>query len=386
MQDPVYLDFNATTPVDPAVVESMMPYLVQHFGNASSAHPYGYRAHEAMERARARVAGLVGAKPSNIVFTGGGSETNNLALKGTVFPALRRQPHIIASAVEHPAVLNTLAYLRRRFDVEYCLLPVDEFGMVSPESVRAALRPNTVIVTVMHANNEVGTIQPIREIGAITREAGVLFHVDAAQSAGKTQIDVEGDRIDMLSLAGHKLYAPKGIGALYLRDGVVLDPLVHGSGQERGLRAGTENVAGMVALGEACAIASADLNAEIPRLRDLRDHLHALLATAIPRLALNGHPECRLPNTLNVSFPGVTGQALLAMAPEVAASTGSACHSAQPDPSPVLLAMGHPPERALGAVRLSVGRMSSREQVERAAAALITAYHSLVPAPVKSPH
>ncbi len=374
MQQPVYLDYNATTPIDPEVVEAMLPFLAEHFGNASSMHQYGYFAHEAVERARGQVATLLGARTSEIVFTAGGSETDNLAIKGAVFQRLERQPHVISTAAEHPAVLNTLQYLRQRFGIHSTLLPVDQYGLITPEQVRRALRPETVLITVMHANNEVGTVQPIDEIGSVAREAGVLFHVDAAQSAGKLSIDVAALKVDMVTIAGHKVYGPKGVGALYLRRGTQIDPLVHGSGQEHGLRAGTENVASIVGLGAACAIAADHQPQEELRLTLLRDKLYALLADAVPHLALNGHPTRRLPNTLNVSLCGALGQAVLASAPDVAASTGSACHAGASDPSPVLMAMGLPAERALSALRLSLGRWTSEEEIERAAAALAAGY------------
>jgi len=371
MQRPVYLDYNATTPIDPEVVEVMLPFLAEHFGNASSMHEYGYIAHEAVERARVQVAALLAAQPGEMVFTAGGSETNNLAIKGAVFQRLERQRHVISTTVEHPAVLNTLQYLRQRFGVQSTLLPVDQYGLITPDQVRAALRPETVLITVMHANNEVGTVQPIAELGAVAREAGVLFHVDAAQAIGKLPMDVAALNVDMLTIAGHKVYGPKGVGALYLRRGTKIDPLVHGSGQEHGMRAGTENVASIVGLGAACAIAADHQPQEEHRLTLLRDTLHARLADAVPHLALNGHSTRRLPNTLNVSLCGALGQAVLASATDVAASTGSACHAGASAPSPVLMAMGLPAERALSALRLSLGRWTSEEEIERAAAALI---------------
>ncbi|MGH2441893.1 MAG: cysteine desulfurase family protein [Chloroflexota bacterium] len=377
MEKPVYLDFNATTPVDPRVLEAMLPFLTSRYGNASSTHAYGYEAREAVDVARRSVAALIGASAKEIVFTGGGSETDNLAILGTVLPRLDRHPHVIASAIEHPAVLNTLAYLRHRFGVEYTLAPVDETGQVRVDAIGEVLRPETVLITVMHANNEVGTLQPVREISRFTRDAGVVLHVDAAQSAGKVPIDVDDLGIDLLAIAGHKLYAPKGIGALYMRQGITLDPLIHGSGQEGGMRAGTENVAGIVALGAACRLAREDLDAETKRLTALRDRLQAILLAEIPDLQINGHPENRLPNTLNVSFPGAAGLMVLSVATDVAASTGSACHSGQANPSPVLLSMGAAPERARGAVRLSLGRMSTPDDVERAGASLVDAYRQV---------
>lgn len=373
MERAVYLDYNATSPIDPRVVEAMLPYLYEHFGNASSAHEYGYEAHRSIDEARARTAALLGARPDEIIFTGGGSETDNLAIKGVVFANLDRSPHVVTTSVEHPAVLNTLRYLQRRFGMEFTVLPVDEFGLLDPDVLRAALRPTTVLATIMHANNEVGTIQPIAEIAAITRDRGVLLHIDAAQSAGKIPIDVNELGVDLLTVAGHKVYGPKGIGALYIWRGTVLDPIIHGSGQERGLRAGTENVASIVGLGMACELASAELNGP-HHLLELRDLLHRLLVERIPGTLLNGHPTRRLPNTLNVSLPGAIGQAVLAYAPGVAASTGSACHSGASDPSPVLTAMGLPAGRALGALRLSLGRWSTEDEMCRAADLLQQGY------------
>lgn len=374
MDRPIYLDYNATTPVDPAVVDAMVPYLFERFGNASSTHAYGYEAHRAVDRAREQVAGLIGAHPEEIVFTGGGSESDNLAIKGVVYASLDRRPHVISTATEHPAVLGTLSYVARRFGADYTLLPVDEFGLVSPEAVRDALRAETVLITVMHANNEVGTIQPLKEIGRIAREAGVLFHTDAAQSIGKIGVQVDDLRLDMLTIAAHKVYGPKGIGALYVRRGTHLDSLIHGSGQEQGLRAGTENVASIVGMGKACDIAQGHLPDEEPRLEHLRDALHESLQLRIPGLMLNGHPVHRLRNTLNVSLPGALGQAVLEYTPEVAASTGSACHSGLTEPSPVLLAIGLPAERALGALRLSLGRWTTPRDVDRAADLLAEGY------------
>lgn len=383
MERAVYLDHNATTPIDPRVVDAMLPYLYEQFGNASSAHEYGYEAQRAVEEARARVASLIGARAEEIVFTGGGSETDNLAIKGVVFANLDRSPHVITTSVEHPAVLNTLRYLQRRFAIDFTVLPVDEHGILDPEALRAALRPATVLATIMHANNEVGTIQPISQIAAITRDHGVLLHIDAAQSTGKVPINVNELGVDLLTIAGHKVYGPKGIGALYIRRGTVLDPLVHGSGQERGMRAGTENVASIAGLGMACELAGAELSAG-HHLHELRDLLHSLLAESIPGTLLNGHPTERLPNTLNVSLPGALGQAVLAYTPGVAASTGSACHSGTADPSPVLMAMGLSAERAIGALRLSLGRWSTEDDMRRAAKLLQQGYvaaRSMTPVP-----
>lgn len=372
MQRPIYLDYNATTPLHPAVLDVMLPYFTERFGNPSSGHPYGYQAHEAVEKARARVASLIGASPDEIVFTGGGSESDNLALEGAVF----RHPdsHAVVAATSHPAVLATARYLRDRFKIDYTLVRVDELGSISPDALRASMRPNTRVVSVIHANNEVGTIQAIRPLADIAHEHGALVHVDAAQSAGKVPVHVEELGADLLTIAAHKLYGPKGVGALYVRRGTPLDALIHGGSQEQGRRAGTENVPGIVGLGAAARLAQAQLSTESSRQAGLRDLLHDLLAQEIPGLRLNGDPHMRLPNTLNVSFPGVLGSRVLAEAPEIAASTGSACHTGAPEPSSVLLAMGLPPERALGAVRLSLGRWTTEDDIRRAAQALTAAF------------
>jgi cysteine desulfurase len=375
---PIYLDYNATTPLDPAVVEAMLPYLQTHFGNPSSSHAYGKAAHDAVERARQQVAELLGARPDEIVFTGGGSEASNLALKGAVFAKLHglfgrwaRGAHVVTTAVEHPATRQPCRFLER-LGCRVTVLPVDQYGRVDPDAVRRALARGTTLVSVMHSNNEVGTLQPVREIAAIARERGVLVHTDVAQSLGKVAVDVNDLGVDLLSVAGHKLYAPKGVGALYVRGGVKLEPLVHGAGHEGGLRAGTENVPYLVALGEACRLARASLPAATERLRGLRDRLWDRLRAALgERVVLNGHPEQRLPNTLNVNFVGHVGAEFLERVPEVAASTGSACHEGKVSQSPVLCAMGVPPELGRGAVRLSVGRFTTEDEVDRAAEALV---------------
>jgi cysteine desulfurase len=373
MERPIYLDYSATTPVDERVLAAMEPYFRVEYGNPSSAHTYGLDAGEALEGARRQVASLVGARASEIVFTGGGSESDNLAVAGVAFNRVGDRPHIISTAIEHPAVGNTLQYLQRKFGVDVTLLPVDSYGRVTQQQVRDAVRPETVLVSVMHANNEMGTVQPIAQIGEVTRDAGILFHVDAAQSAGKVPIQVDVMGVDLLTLAGHKLYAPKGIGVLYVRSGTRLDPVIHGASQEHGLRAGTENVASAVGLGTAAHLAEAEIEEEAPRLAELRDSLFELLRAGLPDLVLNGHPTERLPHILNVSFPGVAGATVLGRAPGVAASTGSACHSGLSSPSPVLTAMGLSRDRALGAVRLSLGRWSTRTEIERAAAFLLDA-------------
>jgi cysteine desulfurase len=372
---PIYLDYNATTPLDPKVIDAMQPFLREHFGNPSSAHAYGRTAREGVERARAQVATLLGARPDEIVFTGGGSEASNLAIKGVLFKALEKSSagdlHVVISTVEHPATLEPCAFLER-LGVRVTRVPVDRTGLVDLQALSVALRQPTTLVSIMHAQNEVGTLEPIREIADLAHAQGALFHTDAAQSAGKLPVDVGELGVDLMTLAGHKLYAPKGVGALYVRQGLALEPLIHGAGHESGRRAGTENVAYLVALGAACDVAGRALPEAEPTLRRLRDRLWARLQTGLgDRVVLNGHPERRLPNTLNVSFLGHVGAELLAAVPEVAASTGSACHEGDVQLSPVLAAMNLPVDVARGSVRLSLGRFTTEAEVDRAAEALL---------------
>ncbi len=358
--EPIYLDYNATTPVDPRVLEAMLPYFWEQFGNPSSSHPYGLAAHAAVDQARSRVAAVLGCAPGEIVFTGGGSEADNLAIKGIAEVSQARGNHIITTRVEHPAVLATCRYLEGRgFRVTY--LSVDRYGQVNPDDVQQAITAQTILITIMHANNEVGTLQPLAAIGRIARDHGIPLHTDAAQSVGKLPTRVDALGVDLLTVAGHKLYAPKGIGALFIRQGLRLEPLIHGAGHESGRRAGTENVASIVGLGEACRLAAEDLAGQADRLRSLRDQLYEGLAAHVGGVHLNGHPTERLPNTLNVSFAGIDGEVLLARTPEIAASTGSACHAGRTEPSAVLLAMGVAPALALGAVRLSLGRWTTQD-------------------------
>jgi cysteine desulfurase len=372
---PIYLDHNATTPLLPEVVDAMLPYLREHFGNPSSGHVYGRRARDAVESARVQVAALIGAAPSEIVFTSGGTEANNLAIRGTTASRPERK-QIVTSVIEHPATANPCRLLERRgYDVTW--LGVDDTGRVREEDVRQALTERTALVTVMHANNETGTIQPIAEVASVVHDAGALLHTDAAQSVGKVAVQVDALGVDLLSIAGHKVYAPKGVGALYVRAGVALEPVLRGAGHERGLRPGTENVASIVGLGAACEIAAASLAEESARVRALRDELWSLLRAQIPGLALNGHETLRLPNTLNVRFPRVRGSAMLAAAPGIAASTGSACHEGGESASAVLLAMGHDADDALGSVRLSLGRATTEEDVRHAAELLVGAWKTL---------
>jgi len=374
----LYFDYNATTPIAPAVQQAMLPFLADHYGNPSSSHALGRAAHEAVEDARGHVANLLGCDPDEIVFTGGGTEANNLALKGIAFRAGRSAGgHFVISALEHPSVVEPARFLERMgFDVT--VVPASGQGIVQPSAVRKAIRPDTVLVSVMHANNEVGTVQPLREIAQVCHQADVLLHADAAQSAGKLRTQVDELDVDLLTIAGHKLYAPKGIGALYVREGVALEPLLHGAGHEAGLRAGTENVAGIAGLGAAAQIAAKTLDDTAQRLETLRDRLLGLLRTAVgDGLIVHGERSPRLPNTLSVSFPGANGHELLARVPELCASTGSACHSETAAMSPTLAAMSVPAEVARGTIRLSLGWFTTEDEVERAASLLLGAWEAL---------
>jgi cysteine desulfurase len=384
----IYLDYNATTPLDPAVVEAMLPYLREHYGNPSSTHALGKRAHEAVETARRQVAALLGADAEEIVFTGGGTEASNHAIKGSVFARFvsknlfgalvkgifgrwGNEAHVIISAIEHPATVQPCEFLKR-LGCRVTVVPVDGQGLVDPEAVRQALGRGATLVSIMHSNNEVGTLQPIKEIAALARERGALMHTDAAQSLGKVAVDVHDLGVDLLTLAGHKLYAPKGVGVLFVRKGVQLEPCLHGAGHESGRRAGTENVPYLVGLGTACDLARQSLPAVTDKLRRLRDRLWERLKAGLgERVVLNGHPERRLPNTLNASFAGHIGSELLEKMPEIAASTGSACHEGKVSQSPVLCAMGVPPEIGRSALRLTVGRFTTEDEIDRAAAILI---------------
>lgn len=362
MTKAIYLDYNASTPIAPEALEAMRPFLAQHYGNPSSLHWAGAPAKDAVERARAQVAALLDCDPTEVVFTSGGSESNNHALKGVFFAHRERGEHIITTAVEHPATLNPCRFLER-LGAKVTILPVDRFGRVDPDEVRRALTPRTILISVMHANNEVGTVQPIAEIAAIARQAGVLFHSDAAQSVGKIPTGVDPLGVDLLSVAGHKLYAPKGIGALYIREGTRIEPFIHGADHEEGRRAGTENVLLAVALGAACEVASGWI--DVPQLEKLRDRFwDSLRLTFGAKVTLNGHPIQRLPNTLSVNFVGRIGAEILARLPQIAASTGSACHAGSVTLSPVLAAMGVPLEEGMGAVRFSLGRATTWEELE----------------------
>ncbi len=365
----IYLDYNATTPLAPEVREAVLPLLDEVFGNPSSSHQYGLEARRMVEDAREQVATLLGCRPEEIVFTSGGTESNNVALLGIAHARAEHGRHVIVSAIEHPSVLEVCKSLEDEgFRITY--VPVDGDGLVSPEELEKVLSGDTILVSIMHANNEVGTIQPIQELSTLAKERGVILHTDAAQSAGKISVKVDELGVDSLTLAGHKIYAPKGIGALYTRTGTPLQSPIRGAGQEMGRRAGTENVLGIVALGAACRLAEQKLDDFSTHMRQMRDRLFHELRRRLPEVRLNGHPDRRLPNTLSVSFPGLEADALLAELHEVAASPGAACHTGSADISHVLVAMGVPTDVAVGTVRFSTGRSTTEEEVDRAAEAV----------------
>ncbi|MEA4883455.1 MAG: cysteine desulfurase NifS [Clostridia bacterium] len=364
--DRIYLDNAATTPVRREVLDSMIPYLAEKFGNPSSIHSFGRETKRGMDEARERVAGAIGASPEEIIFTSGGSEADNLAIKGTALAVYGKKKHVITSAVEHHAVLETAESLKRLgFDVT--VVPVDQYGMVHPDDVQRAITPETFLISIMHSNNEVGTIQPIEEIGRIAHSAGVLFHTDAVQSVGHVPIDVKALGVDMLSMSGHKFYAPKGVGALYVRRGIRPVPLINGGPQERKRRAGTENVASMVGMGVAIQLAVAEMAESFTHEIALRDRLITGLEHLIPDTKLNGHPTMRLPNNVNISYLYVEGESLLLNLDMkgIAASSGSACTSGSLEPSHVLMAMGLPHEVAHGSVRMTLGMYTTDEDINR---------------------
>ncbi|GAB4473841.1 MAG: cysteine desulfurase family protein [Anaerolineae bacterium] len=374
---PIYLDYNATTPLAPEVIEAMLPYLREHFGNPSSTHPYGQMPREAVRRAREQVAALIGGQPEEVIFTSGGTESNNMVIKGVAEAHAGRGGHIITTRIEHPAVLEPCAWLEAR-GFRITRLGVDAQGRVDPADVARALTGDTILVSVMLANNEVGTLQPVGEIARLAHDAGVPVHTDAAQAVGKIAVDVDSLGVDFLSIAGHKLYAPKGVGALYVRRGTALPKFMHGASQEANRRAGTENVLEIVGLGEAAAIARRDLPAVTAHLAAMRDRLYARLAGRVDDLRRNGHPTEALPNTLSVGFRGVQANVLLGrIADRVAASAGAACHSDQVTLSAVLQAMGAPLDYAMGTLRLSVGRMTTAREIDTAVEVIAQAVTAL---------
>ena len=375
----IYLDYNATTPIDPQVAEAMLPYVHGLFGNPSSGHSFGLAARQGVDLARQQVAGMLGCDIDDLIFTSGGTEANNHAIKGVAGAYRERGSHIITSAIEHPAVTEVCRHLETKgFRVTY--LPVDEYGMADPQQVEEAITPETLLVSIMHANNEVGTIQPIAEIAAIAHRHGALMHSDCAQSVGKIPVLVDELEVDLLSIAGHKLYAPKGIGALYIRPGVKLEKLMHGANHEQDRRAGTENIIQMAGLGKACELIEQNLGTYASHMEAMRDRLERGLLQAEMDARINGHPDKRLPNTLSISFRGVEADRVLASLPTVAASAGAACHSDQVEVSHVLAAMNIPEEYAMGTLRLTVGRFTTEEEIDRAIAEITAVAGSFAPA------
>jgi len=359
------MDHSATSPVNPEVLKEMLPYFTESFGNASTLYALGREARTAMENARKQVASLIGAQPNEIYFTSGGTESDNIAIKGTTSKLKNKGNHIITSDIEHPAVEETCKYLEKNgYQVTY--LPVGEEGIVKVSDVEAAITPETILITVMHANNEIGTIQPIKEIGALAREKGIYFHTDAVQSVGKIPVNVEDMNVDLLSISAHKLYGPKGIGALYIRKGVRIDPLLHGGGHERGMRPGTENIPGIVGLGKACQIAEDNLEKNMEYVSSLRDRLIQGVLGNIEQSYLNGHPTKRLPNNANFRFTGIEGESLVLQldAKEINASTGSACSSKKLEPSHVLMAIGLKEVDAHGSLRISLGTENTPQDID----------------------
>lgn len=380
----IYLDYNATTPVDPRVSSAIFESMNEEFGNPSSDHAYGVSARAALERARSQIASLIGAMSSEVVFTGSGSEADALAIRGAYLSAHaedRPHGHLITQVTEHPAVLSVCRELQALHDVEVTYLPVNQFGQVSPYDVEAAINSETFLVSIMHANNETGTIQPITEISKIAKTHGVLMHSDAAQSVGKVSVNVKDLGVDMLTVVGHKMYAPKGVAALYIRDGVHVQSIIGGGGQENGRRAGTENVAYAVGFGEAARLAQMYMEqGEQERLGSLRARLEKSLRDGLPgHIHVNGHSVDHLPNTLNFRIDGVSALSLLAAMPSIATSAGSACHAGRDEPSQVLLALGLEPVDALGAVRISLGRWSTENEIDEAAVQIISTAKALDP-------
>lgn len=367
----IYLDYNATTPLHPEVLEAMLPFLKEVHGNPSSIHGFGQEARKGLEEAREKVAKLIGVSPGEIVFTSGGTEADNLAIQGVAFSQRHKGRHIITSSVEHHAVLRTCRYLEHEgFRVTY--LAVDGLGQIDPDDVKHALTPETILITLMHSNNEVGTIEPIEEVGKIAASHGILFHTDAVQSIGKVAVDAREISVDLLSMSGHKLYGPKGVGALYVRDGVKLSPLLYGGHHEGNRRAGTENLPGIVAFGKAAELASSSLRLRHEAMRTLRDYFWDRIREEIPRVHLHGHPNRRLPNTLHVSFESVLAESLLIQLDlsGIAASAGSACTSGAMEVSHVLTAMGVPRSIAQGGVRFSLGPETTREEIDHTVSVL----------------
>jgi cysteine desulfurase len=368
VKTPIYMDNHATTRCDPRVVEAMLPYFTEKFGNAASRnHCFGWEAEEAVDKARGQLAAAIGAKSKEIILTSGATESDNLAIKGVVEFYKDKGNHIITCVTEHKAVLDSCRALERQGKVTVTYLPVDKYGMVDPDAVRKAITDKTVLISIMYANNEIGTIHPVREIGKIAKDKGVIFHCDAVQAVGKIPVDVEADGIDLLAMSGHKLYGPKGVGALYVRSKgprVRLTPIIDGGGHERGMRSGTLNVTGIVGFGAACEFARGEMAQEAARLRELRDKLHAGIFEQLDEVYLNGHPTERLPGNLNISFAYVEGESLLMGMNDVAVSSGSACTSATLEPSYVIRALGVNEELAHSSIRFGLGRFNTEDEVD----------------------
>ncbi len=363
--NPIYLDYNATTPIDPLVAEVMLPFIHDHFGNPSSSHIFGARAKKAVENARQQVAEMLHCQSEEILFTSGGSESNNYAIKGVAYGYAQKGNHIITSAIEHPAVTEVCRFLEKK-GFEITFLPVDKFGLVDPLQLQKAITPQTILITIMHSNNEVGTIEPVAEIAEIAGQRGIFIHSDCAQSIGKTEVNINDLKVDLLSIAGHKFYATKGVGVLYIRSGIKLEKQIHGANHEKNRRAGTENVLEIVGLGTACELVSKNLQNYSDHMKKMRDRLETKLRDKLPTIQINGHPEKRLPNTASISFKNIKANDIISNLKNVAASAGAACHSNTIKVSAVLEAMDVPLEYAMGTIRFSVGRFTTAEEIDRA--------------------
>lgn len=369
----IYLDYNATTPIDKEVADAMRPFLSDYFGNPSSTHEYGIAAKKSIDLARSNIAQLINCNPAEVIFTSGGTESNNYAIKGVAIANRNKGNHIITSQIEHPAVIEVCKYLEKNgFDVTY--LPVDKFGMISPDDVKNAITSKSILISIMHANNEVGTIQPVEEVGVIAKSFNIVFHSDAAQSLGKIPLDVNAMNVSLLSIAGHKLYAPKGIGAIYIKNGLRLEKLIHGADHEMNHRAGTENILEIAGLGKACEIVKRDLEKSKKHMKLMRDNLFHLISKQIPDVKLNGTIDKGLPNTLSLSFKNTEANQLLAAMPGLAASAGAACHTGVVKVSSVLSAMKVPMEFAMGTIRFSVGKHTTASEIEKAAFIIVDAF------------
>lgn len=377
MEKPIYLDYNATTPHDPEVIAAMRPFFEEEFGNPSSSHFYGSKPKQAVIKAREQIASLINCRPEEMIFTSGGTESNNFAIKGIAQSLRHKGNHIITTQIEHPAVIEVCNFLETiGFEITY--LAVDEFGRVSAADVAAAIKKETILISVMHANNEVGTVEPITEITQLAKKHDIAFHTDAAQSVGKIPVDVNQLGVDLLSIAGHKVYAPKGVGALYIRQGLAPTKLMHGAGQEMAVRAGTENVLEIVGLGTACEIAKRDLEKNLKHMQALRDRLYEGIKKGCDQIKLNGHPQKRLPNTLSISFLGLEANRILdAIGSELAVSAGAACHSDTVQISDVLTAMNVPLDWAKGTLRLTTGRMTTEADIDKAVRVICAAVHKI---------